>query len=174
MRRLAGRFRLAVLSGDTERERAAVAQWFGEGAELRFRQSPADKLAYVRELQAAGRSVMMVGDGLNDAGALKQSDAGVAVCDDASAFSPACDAIAEAANLDQLAATLQYARRVMAVVSACFALSFVYNIVGISIAARALLSPLISAVLMPLSSVSVVALATGAATWLAPRRREAA
>ena len=93
LRRLGGRYELALLSGDNERERERFRGLFGERAALHFNQSPLDKLGFISRLQDSGKTVMMVGDGLNDAGALKQSDVGVAVVEKAGAFSPASDVI---------------------------------------------------------------------------------
>lgn len=112
---------------------------------------------------------MMVGDGLNDAGALKQSDVGVAVVEKVGAFSPASDVILAASQVPRLGRMFSLARRATLIVRLSFGISFVYNAVGISIAAAGVLSPLVSAILMPLSSVSVVLFACGA-TRLAARR----
>lgn len=167
--RLGTRFQLAVFSGDSDREAERLRGWFGPTADLRFQQQPGDKLEAVRQKQAAGASVLMLGDGLNDAGALRQAEVGVAVTDDISAFSPACDGILDAAQLGQLPALLAFARGTIRVIKICFALSIVYNVVGLSFAMRGLLSPLVSAVLMPLSSVSIVAFALLATRWVAKR-----
>ena len=112
---------------------------------------------------------MMIGDGLNDAGALKQSDVGVAVCEDASAFSPASDAILDARLLCRIFDILHYSKMAMKIIAVSFAISVAYNVVGIAYAARGSLSPLVSAVLMPLSSVSVVAFACGITHWVGRR-----
>ena len=93
LRGLGGRYELALLSGDNEQERERFRSLFGGDAELHFNQSPLDKLGFIRRLQESGQTVMMVGDGLNDAGALKQSDVGVAVVEKVGAFSPASDVI---------------------------------------------------------------------------------
>jgi Cu+-exporting ATPase len=135
---------------------------FPSGASLRFGQSPIDKLAFVKRLQQAGKRVMMVGDGLNDAGALRQSDAGVAVIEQTGAFSPASDVIVPAARVRDLPGLLRLSQRAGIIVRLCFGISALYNLAGITIAATGALSPLFSAVLMPLSSVSVVAFACGA------------
>jgi Cu+-exporting ATPase len=166
---LGARYELALLSGDHARERDRFRALFGAGAHLHFNQSPLDKLGFIEGLQRAGRTVMMVGDGLNDAGALKQSDVGVAVVEQMGAFSPASDVILEAARVPQLAKLLAIARRAAGVVRWSFAISAVYNAVGIGIASAGVLSPLICAVLMPLSSVSVVLFACSATRWAARR-----
>jgi Cu+-exporting ATPase len=168
---LGGRFELALLSGDNEREAARFKQLFGERAILKFHQSPADKLNFVRELQARGRKVMMVGDGLNDAGALKQADVGVAVVEQIGVFSPASDVILDAAELPRLADVLEFARSSARVVRAGFVISGLYNLVGVSIAAAGLLSPVVCAILMPLSSATVIAFASGMTTWLGRKLR---
>lgn len=169
VRRLGDRYLLALLSGDNAREEERFRALLGETATLRFDQSPLDKLNFVRDLQRTGRKVMMVGDGLNDAGALKQSDVGVAVVERVGAFSPASDVILDAAQLPQLARILDFSRRAVRVIRAGFLLSGLYNLVGIGIAAAGLLSPIVCAVLMPLSSISVVLFACGATRWAARR-----
>jgi Cu+-exporting ATPase len=154
--KLAGRYDLALLSGDNAREREAFRALLGSSATLKFNQSPIDKLGFIQHLQQSGRTVMMVGDGLNDAGALRQADVGVAVVEEIGVFSPASDVILAAGRVAQLFEILALARRSAALVRISFGISSLYNCVGISIAAAGLLSPLTCAVLMPLSSVSVV------------------
>jgi len=167
--KLGGRFELALLSGDNEREAAQFGEIFGNRATLKFNQSPADKLNYIRELQQRGRTVMMVGDGLNDAGALKQADVGVAVVEQVGAFSPASDVILDAAELPRLARVLDFSHSAARVVRVGFAISAIYNLVGISIAAAGLLQPMVCAILMPISSASVVIFTCGTMTWKARR-----
>ncbi|HVY70842.1 MAG TPA: HAD-IC family P-type ATPase, partial [Verrucomicrobiae bacterium] len=162
---------LALLSGDNEREAGKFREIFGATAKLNFNQSPLDKLDFVQRLQQSGKRVMMVGDGLNDAGALRQSDVGVAVVEQAGAFSPASDVIVAADKVPFLQRVLEYSRAVCRVVRASFFISSIYNIVGISLAASGQLSPVICAILMPLSSVTVVAFACGMAAWLGRRAR---
>ena len=166
---LGGRFDLALLSGDNEREAARFKKIFGATAVLRFNQSPADKLNFIRELQSRGRKVMMVGDGLNDAGALKQAEVGVAVVEKIGVFSPASDVILDAAQVPKLAQVLDFSRRAARVVRAGFVISAFYNIAGVSIAAAGLLAPIVCAILMPASSVSVVVFACVVTLWMAHR-----
>lgn len=167
--RLGPAYQLAVLSGDSDREAARLRSWFGPAADLRFHQQPADKLEAVRERQSHGANVLMLGDGLNDAGALRQADLGMAVTDDVASFAPACDAILDAARLDQLPGLLRFARGTMGVIKASFAVSLFYNAAGLWFAMRGELSPLICAILMPVSSVTVVVLALAGTRWTAHR-----
>lgn len=151
--RLKKDYHLAVLSGDNSRERQYLSPWFSE---LHFDQKPADKLNFIRQQQQQGKRLMMLGDGLNDAGALKQSEVGIAVSENLNHFSPACDAILDAAQLPHLDKYLAFAKNSMKMVYIGFGLSFLYNVFGLSFAVQGLLEPVIAAILMPLSSVTVV------------------
>jgi Cu+-exporting ATPase len=166
---LGGNYELALLSGDNEREAARFQKLFGGRAILKFNQSPADKLNFIRELQQRGRKVMMVGDGLNDAGALQQAEVGVAVVEQVGIFSPASDVILDAAELPRLARVLRFSRGAARVVRAGFVISALYNLIGVSIAAAGFLSPVVCAILMPVSSATVVAFTCGTTAWSARR-----
>ena len=159
-----------VLSGDSDRERNALRERFGSEVPLHFNQSPADKLAFVADRQRQGDSVLMVGDGLNDAGALKQADVGVALTDDTTAFSPACDAILDGSRLTWLDQYLRFARSSRTVVLLAYAISVLYNAVGLSFAVRGALSPIVAAILMPVSSITVVAFTSLTLQALARKR----
>ena len=161
---LARRGDVALISGDNDNERDRFAKLFGKS--VHFYKTPLEKLGFIEELQRTGRTVMMVGDGLNDAGALRQSDVGVAVVENMGAFSPASDAIMAADCIPSLAGIVRFSRGTVKVIRFSFLLSSIYNVVGITIAARALLSPVVCAVLMPLSSISVIAFACGAVAWI--------
>ena len=127
---------------------------------LHFNQSPKDKLEYIRNLKASGKRVLMIGDGLNDAGALRESDCGISIADDIYHFSPACDAILESKQFKHLPGFLSFSRIGMRIVFISVVLSFLYNVVGLSFAITGNLLPEVSAILMPLSSVSIVAFVT--------------
>ncbi len=148
-----------MLSGDTDRERARFESLFARPESLQFEQSPASKLEFVRELQKRSDAVIMAGDGLNDAGALKQADVGISVVERIGAFSPASDIIMTGDGLCGLDAIQRFARQTVLIVKASFAISILYNVIGVSIAAQGLLSPVFCAILMPVSSITVVTFA---------------
>jgi Cu+-exporting ATPase len=146
-----------VLSGDNNQELDNLKHIFGQDLKVLFRQDPQDKLNYIRQLQESGRKVMMLGDGLNDAGALRQADVGIAVTDATNLFSPASDGILDGSMVHKLDRLLKFGKTSKTIVTASFILSILYNIVGLSFATQALLSPMIAAILMPASSISIVA-----------------
>jgi Cu+-exporting ATPase len=146
-----------VLSGDNNQELDNLKNIFGQDLKVLFRQDPQDKLNYIRQLQDSGKKVMMLGDGLNDAGALRQADVGLAVTDATNLFSPASDGILDGSMVHKLDRLLQFGKTSKTIVTASFILSILYNIVGLSFATQALLSPMIAAILMPASSISIVA-----------------
>lgn len=169
LKRLQGAAKLHLVSGDNDSEKAKMSALFGATSEVHFEQSPIDKLAYIEVLQTRGEQVMMLGDGLNDAGALKQANVGVAVADDVFSFSPACDVILQADRLQRLDAVMRYVRQSMWVVRLSVIISLSYNVVGLYFAVQSELTPLIAAVLMPLSSVSAIFFVTAATYWLRPK-----
>ncbi len=152
---------LYLLSGDNDHERNHLLSLF-QNDRLAFEQKPEDKLRFVQQLQNERKIVGMIGDGLNDAGALQQSHVGIALTEDTSAFTPACDAILEAGQLHRLPDFIGFARYAVRVLRGAFLLSLVYNALGLTLAVTGQLSPLVTAILMPLSSWSVVAVAWGA------------
>jgi Cu+-exporting ATPase len=162
LRELKPGFRISVLSGDNAAEKNNLQALMGTEATLLFDQKPIDKLHYIEQLQQRGEKVMMVGDGLNDAGALKQADLGMAISEQKNNFTPASDAIIEAARLPLLQRFIRLARANKKIVMASFVLSIVYNIIGLFFAVQGTLSPLIAAILMPSSSISIVLLTFGA------------
>ncbi len=164
---LAKTYPLYLLSGDntSAASNPQLARWFSP-ERMTFNCPPQAKLDQVRALQAQGHRVLMIGDGLNDAGALKQADVGIAITDDTIQFTPASDAILDASSLTQLADFLRYSRFGMNLVRFSFGVSVCYNLVGLSYALTGHLSPLVAAVLMPVSSATMLAIAAiGMRTW---------
>lgn len=159
---------LSLLSGDNDGEKSRLGEFFPASTAMHFDQSPQQKLDYIRSLQDAGQEVLMVGDGLNDAGALRQSEVGIAVSEHVNNFSPASDAILDAQALPQLASLLGFAKTSMRLVRYGFLLSLVYNLTGLAFAVQGLLSPLVAAILMPLSSITLLVFAVSS-TRLAGR-----
>lgn len=164
-------YRLSVLSGDNEAEKANLERLLGRKATLLFHQKPEDKLQYIRQLQQQGEKVMMIGDGLNDAGALKQSDIGIAVAEQTNNFTPSSDAIIEARQFSRLTKFIRLCRANRNIVVASFVMSIVYNIIGIAFAVQGNLSPLVAAILMPSSSLSILLLTFGSSSLLARRMK---
>ena len=150
-------FNTYVLSGDNEAEGKKLKEAFPYWTGMHFNQSPVQKLDFIKSLKNNKEHVVMIGDGLNDAGALKASDFGIAISDDMSAFSPACDAIAEANSLENMHKLVAFSRASFKIILFSFAISLIYNLTGLGFAVTGHLSPLVAAILMPLSSVSVMA-----------------
>ncbi|GAA4752846.1 heavy metal translocating P-type ATPase [Flavisolibacter ginsenosidimutans] len=162
---------LHLLSGDNDAEKGRLQSFFGRTTPMLFNQSPQDKLDYIKGLkQTAANKVLMLGDGLNDAGALKQSNVGIAISENTSQFTPASDAILDSKKLDKLNAFLGYAKAGKTVVLASWVISILYNFVGLGFAVQAKLSPLVAAILMPVSSITIVTFVTIATTIAAKRR----
>ncbi|WP_035845323.1 heavy metal translocating P-type ATPase [Crocinitomix catalasitica] len=157
---LGEKYEIHVLSGDNDAETERLTELIPNNASLNFNCQPNDKLVFIENLQKKGKKTMMIGDGLNDAGALRQADVGISIVDDIYAFSPASDAILKGDNLIKLNNYFDFAKYSIRVVRYSYIFSFAYNIVGLSFAISGNLTPLVAAILMPLSSISVVILVT--------------
>lgn len=167
-RSLRRRYNLLLLSGDNQNDKQRLSTLFA-GEEMIFSQSPHDKLTMVKRLQNEGLRVAMVGDGLNDAGAIQQSDVGIALAEQHNSFSPASDVILAANKLKHIDTYIQFAHTTKRIIIMAFWISVIYNVIGLSIAMMGLLSPLTSAILMPVSNVTVILFTTlctnGMARW---------
>ena len=159
-------YSLVILSGDNDGERVKLEKMFPFPLPMFFNQKPKDKLEFIQSAQRHS-NVLMVGDGLNDAGALAQSNVGVAVSEDVNVFSPACDAILDAKRLTFLDSFLRLSQKSIQIIKLSFLLSLCYNLVGLYFAVAGQLLPVIAAILMPLSSISIVVFTTLATNVLA-------
>ncbi len=151
---------LALLSGDNEGEKQRLEQLLPKMTPLYFNQKPENKLRFIESLQGQGKKVLMVGDGLNDAGALAQAEVGIAISENINVFSPACDGIMDASKFQQLYRYILASKKAMYIIKMSFILSLLYNLIGLYFAVTGQLQPVIAAILMPLSSISVVAFTT--------------
>lgn len=162
-------FDLVILSGDNEGEKENLQKILPSKTKLIFNQKPDDKLEYIKYHQTEGAKVLMIGDGLNDAGALAQSNVGIAISENVNVFSPACDAILDASKFNQLYDFINASKKAITIIKWSFVLSFIYNVIGLYFAITAQLEPVVAAILMPLSSISIVVFTTVATTLLGRR-----
>lgn len=167
---LAQKYKLSILSGDHNYSKADLAKLLPDTSDLLFNQKPEEKFKYIQKEQNHNKKIMMIGDGLNDAGALKQSNVGISICEDINKFTPASDGILDAKSFPQLSKFILLANDSMNIIKASFIISWAYNIIGLYFAIQGLLSPIVAAVLMPLSSISVVLFTSIATKFMALRR----
>ena len=162
-------FNQYLLSGDNDKERDSLRAYFKQDEKMFFNQSPADKLNFIHALQQQNKKVVMIGDGLNDAGALKAAHVGISVTENTAHFSPASDVIMDAGEFLNFPKYFDFARNTLKVIHISFVISLIYNILGLSFAVQGTLSPLFAAVLMPISSVTVIVFTTLTTTFFAKK-----
>ena len=126
--------------------------------------SPEDKLAWVTEARKWG-PVVMVGDGVNDAAAMAAANVAIAVHGGAEASLVAADAFTTLPGVGKVLEAVEGARRTLAVIRRGIVFSLAYNVLGVALCMAGLISPLLAAVLMPLSSLTVVATALRSQTF---------
>jgi Cu+-exporting ATPase len=172
IKQLGKRYQISILSGDGNYEETFLRQQLESVITLAFHQSPEQKEAFIQKLKSnTGEEVMMLGDGINDAIALKASDIGVAITEDTGSFTPNSDIIMHANSLVKLPQILQYGKDCMHVLYMCLMVSLLYNLIGLGFAFSGWLTPLVAAILMPLSSITVVMVAVGFTNYFARKRK---
>ena len=157
---LAKNYNLIVLSGDNDGERQILEKMLPENTTLVFNQKPEQKLEFIKKLQEEDKNVMMIGDGLNDAGALAQSNVGISISENVNVFSPACDGILDATQFENIDFFLNYSKNAMRTIYLSFGLSLLYNVVGLTYAVTGNLLPIVAAIIMPLSTITIVSFVT--------------
>lgn len=162
-------YKIFILSGDNSSEESQLKEIIPNYRSMAFNQNPEDKLNYIKDLQDKGLKVIMLGDGLNDAGALKQSNVGIAISDDSNSFTPSSDVIMNGEKVSQLDNYLNVCKGSITIVKLTFLISFLYNVVGLTFAVTGNMSPLFAALIMPASSITVISFTT-ISTWILGRK----
>ncbi|MBZ9627799.1 heavy metal translocating P-type ATPase metal-binding domain-containing protein [Psychroflexus sp. CAK1W] len=157
---LDSQYKLIILSGDNEGEKPVLTKMLPKTTQMFFNQKPDSKMRLIEKIQSENKNVVMVGDGLNDAGALKQADIGIAISENVNVFSPACDAIMDASEFHKLDRYVDISKKGIKIIKLSFLFSFLYNSVGLYFALTGQLQPVIAAILMPLSSITIVIFTT--------------
>ena len=157
---LSKKYQLHILSGDNDGEQHFLETFLPSKTQLIFNQKPEQKLDFIKNLQEKGHNVMMIGDGLNDAGALAQSNVGISISENVNVFSPACDAILDASEFQNIGQFLKLSKKAIWIIKMSFTLSLLYNVVGLGFALTGNLLPLVAAIIMPLSTITIVSFVT--------------
>lgn len=159
IKNLIKKYEVYLLSGDNDSEKEKLKNIFEDEKKIYFQQSPFDKLNFIKKLGEKNK-VIMIGDGLNDSAALLHSDVGISVTEDITTFTPASDGILHSDSLKLFDIFLRFSKDSVNIIKASFVISLMYNLIGLSVAVSGNLSPLFAAILMPLSSISVVIFTT--------------
>lgn len=151
---------ITLLSGDNEKDAYLMQSIFGSNSKILFNQSPDKKVEYIDSNQSNEHPILMIGDGLNDSAALSKASVGIAVSEDIFQFTPNADAIISGTSINQLDNLLHISSRAKLILSICYVFSVLYNVVGLAFAISGNLTPLIAAILMPISSITIVFIST--------------
>lgn len=161
------KYKLSILSGDNDAENERLKKFISSDGALRFNQFPGDKLNFINHSKHNGDNVMMVGDGINDSAALLTSNVGVAITENTNNFSPACDVILTAENTGRFNELINFIKGGRKIIIATFIISAIYNIIGLIFSIQGILSPVIAAILMPSSSITIILMTFGLTQYIA-------
>lgn len=161
-------YEFSIVSGDNSNDAELLKKNFPHETTLKFHAMPHDKTGFVESLQKDGKTVAMVGDGLNDNGALLGADAGIAIAGESSYFVPSCDVYIENDKYYLLPSLFKMARIGKRTVIFTFMLSLMYNSIGLYFSLSGTLTPGIAAVLMPISTLTII-LTTFTVTYTSSR-----
>ena len=146
---------LTLLSGDRRAVAEAIARRLG-GMEVIAEVLPEDKDQAIRKLQADGQMVAMVGDGVNDAPALVRADVGIAMGSGTDVSIASADIVLMQGDLQKVRLAIGLSRRTLLTIRQNIGISIVYNIIMVPLAMAAIVTPLVAAISMPLSSLAVI------------------
>ena len=169
LKSLEQKYKQVILSGDSIAEKEFLEKTLGKNVQMLFNQKPEDKLKFIQQLQKNNHKVLMIGDGLNDAIALKESDVGIAITENNNNFTPACDIILDATFFEKFQKLFLFSKQGKRIIEISFTFSFVYNVIGMYFALQGLLSPLIAAILMPSSTITIIAITFGLTQYSAKK-----
>jgi len=169
LKSLEQKYKQVILSGDSIAEKEFLEKTLGKNVQLLFNQKPEDKLKFIQQLQKNNHKVLMIGDGLNDAIALKESDVGIAITENNNNFTPACDIILDATFFEKFQKLFLFSKQGKRIIKISFTFSFIYNVIGMYFALQGLLSPLIAAILMPSSTITIIAITFGLTQYSAKK-----
>jgi len=148
--------RLTVLSGDSQTVAENIAHQLG-GMNVIAEVLPEDKDRVIQKMQQAGEKVAMVGDGINDAPALMRADVGIALGSGTDVSGESADIVLMSDELDKVRLALSLSHRTLKTIRQNISISFIYNIIMVPLAMMTLITPLIAAISMPISSLLVIA-----------------
>ncbi|WP_207063910.1 heavy metal translocating P-type ATPase [Motiliproteus sp. SC1-56] len=161
---------LTLLSGDRQPAAEAVASALG-GMQVIAEVLPEDKDRVIAELQAAGRPVVMVGDGVNDAPALVRADVGIALGSGTDVSIASADIVLLSSDLDNVALATALSKRTLRTIRQNIGISILYNLIMVPLAMAAMVTPLVAAITMPISSLLVIGNAARIRTLFRERDR---
>jgi Cu2+-exporting ATPase len=148
--------RVTLLTGDRRETAEAIAARLGGGIEVIAEVMPEDKHRVIAQLQRGGRRVAMVGDGVNDAPALVQADVGIAMGSGTDVSIASADVVLMSGELGRVEEAARLSRRTLRTIRQNIGISVVYNLIMVPLAMAAVITPLIAAISMPLSSLAVI------------------